>query len=73
VLNFIVENLSPSGFAMVATKRFYFGVGGGSVELEHLISTNSYFKENLVFSVEKSFEDGFSNIRDIIKIKKLLL
>ena len=69
-MHFIIENLSTNGFALIATKRFYFGVGGGSVELENLISTNVYFKEKLVFNIEKSFEDGVSNIRDIIKVYK---
>jgi hypothetical protein len=50
--------------AFIATKRFYFGVGGGSASIEELI--NRF--EHLRFELRYSFEDGHSNVRDIYKI-----
>lgn len=60
----IRRHLAPGGTALLATKRFYFGVGGGTMEIENLCTQN----EELTFEIVYSCEDGTSNIRDIIKL-----
>lgn len=64
---FMGKHLSSTGCALLATKRFYFGVGGGSHELEDAIA-----KQKLDLRVElvATFEDGQSNIRDLLSVKK---
>jgi len=64
---FMLENhLSSDGVALLATKRHYFGLGGGTREFEVLVSGST--RDLLCCSVVKSFEDGQSNIRDIIRV-----
>ena len=60
--NVIKSHLKPSGIALVAAKRFYFGVGGSTAEFR------SYFDQSNA-KVVKIFEDGSSNIREILEIK----
>lgn len=60
------KHLSDSGVALIATKRFYFGVGGGTFELERMINETRTLSMQLV----KSFENGRSNIRDILSVKR---
>lgn len=62
----IDRHLNEGGEALLATKRFYFGVGGGSLEINRLAHASGKIKYELV----KSYEDGNSNIRDIIKLTK---
>lgn len=63
---FISKRLAPGGIALIATKRFYFGVGGGSASIEELIGQS----ESLGLERKYSFEDGHSNVRDIYKITR---
>lgn len=63
----IQEHLEVNGIALVATKRFYFGVGGGSSMLEDLTRD----LPNLQIELLSAFEDGSSNIRDIYQITKI--
>ena len=68
----ISKLLSIGGFAIIATKRYYFGVGGGFKDfLDEMKKDLAVDKYQTVHKT--SFEDGFSNIRDIIMIKKLSL
>jgi hypothetical protein len=64
--------LSPSGIAILANKRYYFGVGGGTVSLENIIAASTVCSAvtgtKLQCEVVRSFEDGTSNIRDIIAV-----
>lgn len=55
-------HLHPAGFALLATKRFYFGLGGGTREFQGLLGAP------LRCTVVKSFEDGQSNVREILHI-----
>jgi predicted nicotinamide N-methyase len=65
IINLLKMHLNKEGgVAYFATKRYYFGLGGGTEQLqEHLTESTG-----LACIVVKSFEDGSSNIRDIIKI-----
>ena len=53
--------------ALFATKRYYFGVGGGTEQFKRYIEENT---SQLFCEVIQSFEDGKSNTRDILKISK---
>ena len=62
--------LSVNGLAVLASKRYYFGVGGGVFELEQIIRDAGESSTYLILS-KSSFEDGFSNIRDIVVLKRV--
>lgn len=59
--------LSDTGIALLATKRYYFGVGGGTYEFESLLEAFPHLSTQIV----KSYEDGKSNIRDLIVVKRI--
>jgi hypothetical protein len=61
------KHLADDGVALIATKRFYFGVGGGTFELERMVKES----QTLSLQVVKSFEDGQSNIRDILSVTRI--
>ena len=60
-----------TGIALIATKRYYFGVGGGTNQFLLDIEKASSSLSTLTATVIQSYEDGISNIRDIILIKKI--
>jgi hypothetical protein len=72
----ISSRLAPNGYALLANKRYYFGLGGGTLELEQQIYTHksevSDSRQLLSMSVLQSVEDGQSNTRDIISLQRLL-
>ena len=64
IYNLIKNNLNKDGEAFFASKRFYFGVGGGSSEFRQYISERNEFQIEQV----KTIKDGINNIRVILKI-----
>lgn len=68
LLDLVVNCLSEDGLVILATKRYYFGVGGGSSDLASLIQEKYTM---LVCHQVSSFQDGKSNIRDILVVKFL--
>ena len=60
----IARTLSATGEAVVATKRYYFGCGGGVAALENEIGRI----DRLCCEVVWSAEDGRSNVRDILRV-----
>ena len=60
----VAKTLSVSGEALVATKRYYFGCGGGVAALENEIGR----VDRLCCEVVWSAEDGRSNVRDILRV-----
>lgn len=76
VSKIISRLLKPDGVAYIATKRFYFGVGGGTSEFiscsEHCSTVDkvSGRKYQLAVSIDAVYDDGSSNIREILKIVK---
>jgi len=64
IYNLIKNNLNKDGEAYFASKRFYFGVGGGSSEFKQFIIDRNEFKISQV----KQIKDGINNIRVILKI-----
>ena len=64
IYNLIKNNLNKDGEAFFASKRFYYGVGGGSSEFRQYISDRNEFQIEQV----KTIKDGINNIRVILKI-----
>ena len=64
IYNLIKNNLNKDGEAFFASKRFYFGVGGGSSEFKQFIIERNEFEISQV----KQIKDGINNIRVILKI-----
>jgi len=70
----ITNHLSLTGKCYIATKRYYFGVGGGSNELFKLLDgfneTKMRLSEDnlLIYKIVKTIDDGFSTIREIIRL-----
>ena len=60
----VAKTLSVSGEALVATKRYYFGCGGGVAALEAEVGR----VDRLGCEVVWSAEDGRSNVRDILRV-----
>ena len=60
----IARTLSATGEAVVATKRYYFGCGGGVAALEAEVGRVA----GLCCEVVWSAEDGRSNVRDILRV-----
>ncbi|GAX09534.1 hypothetical protein FisN_16Lh227 [Fistulifera solaris] len=59
------RHLSDTGSALVATKRFYFGVGGGT---DAFLAWSEKYK--LLVEVVQSFDTGAGNIREILRVRK---
>jgi len=63
----LLSLLTDSGVALFATKRFYFGreLGGGT-----LLFIQSCRGFGLIAEAVKSYEDGASNTRDIVRVSR---
>ena len=78
----VCDHLSPGkGVAIIATKRYYFGVGGGSqcfcdalLEFGRKMQQQDQ-QQQYKFHVETAqvFDDGISNIRELIVVKSIAL
>lgn len=73
IFYYLYHHLSLHGIALLANKRFYFGVGGGTDELERILTKNNEQRIDKLFKMEviRSYQDGKSNIRDIIKVIRI--
>uniref|UniRef100_A0A7S0CBI4 Uncharacterized protein n=1 Tax=Proboscia inermis TaxID=420281 RepID=A0A7S0CBI4_9STRA len=61
------RHLKPqAGVAYVATKRYYFGVGGGSDAFREAAT-----KLQLRVDVAGVYDDGKSNIRELLKVTRV--
>ena len=64
-----------TGVGLVATKRFYFGVGGGTdmlfdaIKLVNASSIPPYSEHIIVMRTIKSYDTGNANIRDLIEVR----
>ena len=70
----LIHHLKPgSGVGFIATKRYYFGVGGGSdafcdaAKMERLISGSVEYRLDVELAME--YNDGKSNIRDLWRVR----
>eukprot|EP00198_Chlamydomonas_reinhardtii_P005030 XP_001694366.1 predicted protein [Chlamydomonas reinhardtii] len=53
----------PHGVALVAAKRYYFGVGGGSKSFKELVERDGIFETSVVE------EKGSGNVREVLLLK----
>lgn len=68
LFDLITSLLNPStGCALIAAKRYYFGIGGSTLEFCELVQKRG--KGEWKTEVVKTIEDGKSNIREIILLK----
>lgn len=67
ILYMIINHLNINGIVLIASKKYYFGVEGGTAEIEKLI--NQLYSSSLSFTVVEVYDDGVSNIREIIQIQ----
>jgi len=64
-----------SGVGLVATKRFYFGVGGGTdmfADAAKTLNTSSvqpFSQQRLVVRTIRSYDTGNANIRDLLEVR----
>ena len=65
LLRLIQGCLSGGGVALVASKRYYFGVGGGTVELARWVAAEGRMECEVV----EVLEDGQSNIREVVRLR----
>jgi len=65
LLDLIHRHLAPDGKCLVAAKTYYFGVGGGTRLLEMQME-----KHQLRSRVLRTFQDGKSNIREILEVTR---
>ncbi|KAL7563623.1 hypothetical protein ACA910_013363 [Epithemia clementina (nom. ined.)] len=74
----IAHLLKPeTGVAFVATKRYYFGVGGGSEAFLQAAAattrtTNSGANEELQVDIVQVYDNGVSNIRELLRVRRVL-
>ena len=68
VFSTICSLLCVGGLAAVASKRYYFGVGGG---VGLFLSLIAECKGSIEVAHRVAIEDGTSNVRDIIVLKKI--
>ena len=78
----ICDHLSPGkGVAIISTKRYYFGVGGGSqcfcdavLESGRRVQKEDQ-QQQYKFHIETAqvFDDGVSNIREVIVVKSIAM
>jgi 2-polyprenyl-3-methyl-5-hydroxy-6-metoxy-1,4-benzoquinol methylase len=61
----IKEKMNNPGICFICSKKFYFGVGGGTSQFIDYVSTKGEFEVKVV----KEFNDGMSTIRQIIELK----
>ena len=64
LLRLLYHCLAPDGCVLIGSKRFYFGVGGGTLDLITQVETDGRFTH----TVERVLEDGKSNIREIVSL-----
>ena len=65
LLRVVQHCLAADGVALVASKRYYFGVGGGTVELMRWVERDG----TMVCEVVEVLEDGHSNIREVVRLR----
>jgi len=61
----IINNLNNPGICFVASKKYYFGVGGGTSQFIEYVKG----KNELDIKCVQEINDGFSNIRQILELR----
>ena len=66
LLEFFRNYLNPAGVALMANKRYYFGVGGGTTGFQR--TANVHFQNEFDIAIAQSYDDGCNNIRDLLVV-----
>lgn len=64
----IAALLAPTGAALVAAKRYYFGIGGSTMEFADLVKREG--RGEWTCTLVDTVEDGKSNIREILMLRR---
>ncbi|GLC39112.1 hypothetical protein PLESTB_000006200 [Pleodorina starrii] len=56
----------PHGIALIAAKRYYFGVGGGTKSFRSLVERDGIFETSVVAQVE---DKASGNVREVLMLK----
>lgn len=68
----IVKHLKvDAGVAFVATKRYYFGVGGGSDAFKTALASASTPRENFEVETIMVYDNGAGNIRELLRVRNV--
>jgi hypothetical protein len=72
--SWMIQHLKlESGVGLVAMKRYYFGVGGGSDSFRHFAGQETIFINHAKYGLEvklvEEYKDGISNIRDLWRVR----
>ena len=63
------RHLQPhTGVGLVATKRYYFGVGGGSDALRRSLRSSSSSGNNMQVETVRVYDNGAGNIRELLRV-----
>ncbi len=57
---------APDGVALIAAKRYYFGVGGGTRAFAEALAESGAFE----CDVAATYADGASNVREILRVRR---
>lgn len=67
----VLDVLAPGGVAFIAGKTYYFGVGGGTQAFDSRLNELARERGEAVDTrIVKEIRDGYSNIREIVKITR---
>ncbi|GIL52233.1 hypothetical protein Vafri_8151 [Volvox africanus] len=56
----------PHGVALIAAKRYYFGVGGGTKSFRNLVEEDGIFEVSVVAQVD---DKASGNVREVLMLK----
>jgi hypothetical protein len=68
---FITKHLKKdTGVAYVATKRYYFGIGGGSDAFREGIRSHSKAQDEFQVDTLQVYDNGAGNIRELLRVRR---
>ena len=72
--NILAKHLKPgTGVAYISTKRYYFGVGGGTKCFCDALQQNNNANHKYHIEILQELDNGVGNIRDLLLVKSLNL
>jgi len=68
---FVIRHLKTgTGVAYIATKRYYFGVGGGSDAFREGIQSHAKSEEEFQIETVQVYDNGVGNIRELLRVTR---
>ncbi len=69
---FITKHLKKgSGVAYIATKRYYFGIGGGSVAFREGLQLHETSRGEFQVDILQVYDNGAGNIRELLRVQSM--